>query len=493
MRTTARVRGGPPRPSDGRDRRAARRRRPARRVGHVVVITWLVAALAGMPAAAQDGAGDPAGTGDQGASLTITASTLYVSPTTDAIPPTLRRQVPPEAVCVLRPELCPQATEPLRQAIVGGLRQINENEPAAPVQPVPPDTAAVSFLGGQTRYQTAVQFDLPAVPAGEEVVAFTVTLPQSQPSYEVGSPAFRRAVLAAFETVGPQDPAVLAEGLAAALQEDPVEVDPGLIGVEACPLLSAFTPGGAPQASPDDDLPRRSDGDADEVDVDCIFGANGVRTESGDWAFDLTFTAAAWLSGEIDNHGLLLRPIGAPNLAFGDPDTSTSAQVALDLTEARGDLQTAPAAPPLEGLPPDGFEDPVVADGEDPFGDDVAGDGFADAGDFDSGGFDEVDGGGGGMADAPAFDDAEVADGGALDAEVAAGAAAGAATGASTLAADEAGVAGQWWLWLLIPVFLGGAYALSQALVPGGVALTGTGSGALSRLVARRVGGSSRS
>ncbi|MFA9429086.1 hypothetical protein [Egicoccus sp. AB-alg2] len=466
------------------------RGRAHRHVGRLTGITLLVAAMAGAPAAAQDAA-PPA---DDGAPLEIEASTLYVSPTTDAIPPTLRRQFPPEAVCVVRPELCPEASEDVRQTVVGALREVNEREPAVPVQPVPADTAAVSFLGGQPRYQTAIRFALPPVPDGQEIVAFTVTVPQSQPSYELGSPAFRRAVLAAFETIGPQDPAVLAEGLAAALQEDPVELDPELIGIEACPLLSEFTPGGAPQASSDDDLPRRAEGDEEVVDVDCIYGTNAVRTDGDVWSFDLTFTAAAWADGELANHGLLLRPIGAPNLAFGDPDTSTTAQVALDLTEVRASMQTAEPAPPVEGMPPleDGPADPVVA-AEGDFGDDGFDDGFDDGG-FDDdaggggdGGFDDVafdDAGGEALADGESLDEAALADGAPGDAAEVAAPPGGANP---TLAADEGGVGNPWWLWLLVPVFLGGAYLTSQALVPGGVSLPGSG-GALSRLIERRGG-----
>lgn len=470
-------------------------------IGTLAMSGALVAGTVGLaPAAAQEAEpgeeatdpdeGDPAPTGDA-APLEIAASTLYVSPTSDAIPPTLRNQVPPAALCVVQPELCPDGAKPVFDGVRDGLRQVNDNEPAPPVQPVPPDTAAVSFLGGQTRYQTAVKFDVPSVPDGHEVVQFTVGFPQAEPSYEIGSPAFRRAVLAVFEAIGPQDPAILAEGLAAALQEDPAEVDPELIGIEACPLLSEFTPGGAPQASSDAELPRRQEGDDEVVDIDCIFGTNGMRGEDGRWSFDLTFTAGAWATGELQNHGLLLRPIGAPNLAFGDPDTSTTAQVALNLTGVEAAMQTAEPPPPVEPMAgaDGGFEEPMVAEagGIDDGGFDDGG-GFDGGGGFDDAGFDDA---AGGTADGAEFDETPVGDG---EAEATPGAEVAAPDEApqasATTAADPA--PGQpWWTWLLLPVFVGGAYVTSQALTAttaaGGASV---GSGALSRLMARRGGAS---
>ncbi|MEX2503757.1 MAG: hypothetical protein WD378_02835 [Egicoccus sp.] len=422
-----------------------------------------------------------------GAPLEVEASTLYVSPTTDAIPPTLRNQFPPSAVCVVQPDLCPESADPLRKGVVDGMKAVNDNEQPSPVQPVPPDTAAVSFLGGQTRYQTAIRFVVPDVPAGQEIVSFTITVPQSQPSYEAGSPAFRRAVLAVFETIGPQDPAILADGLAAALEEDPVEVDPGLIGIEACPLLSEFTPGGAPQASPDTALPQREEGEQKVVDVDCIFGTNAVRAEGENWVFDLTFTAAAWASGELENHGLLLRPIGAPNLAFGDPDTSTTAQVALDLAAVTAAMETAEPAPPVDGLPAEGAPPAEVADaglGGGGFDDG----GFDDSGGFDDGGFEET---GGGLADVGDFEETPLTDDGGVapGAEVA-DPAADEAPQAAVVPAAEEGPAQPWWVWLLVPIFVGGAYATSQALTGAAGAGTGAaGGGALSRLMARRGNG----
>ena len=51
------------------------------------------------------------------------------------------------------------------------------------------------------------------------------------------------------------------------------------------------------------------------------------------WTFDLTFAVQAWTEGTdgdvLPNQGIMLRPVGAPNLAYGDPDFSTNWQVSL--------------------------------------------------------------------------------------------------------------------------------------------------------------------
>jgi hypothetical protein len=185
------------------------------------------------------------------------------------------------------------------------------------------------------RYQTAVLFDTPSVPEGEDVMRYELTFQQGDPSYDANSPSFRRAVLGTFEAIGSQDPAKFGEGLAAALTEEDVIDTSKIIGVEACPLLGEFEAQGAPQAKDDSELPQQeADGDEDKTEpaVDCSLGGSGVYDEeAGVWRIDLAFTAQAWADGEIDNHGVLLRPIGAPNLAFGDADTTTNAQLALEL------------------------------------------------------------------------------------------------------------------------------------------------------------------
>jgi hypothetical protein len=442
-------------------------------------LTLLTMALAGTvaalaPSSAQAVEGQQAETEP----IEITDTALYASPIFDAFPPTLRNQVPPEAVCVVQPDLCPPESEDLRNTVVDAFKTVGEEFPVSPVQPVPPDSAAVSFFGGHTRYQTAVKFELPRPPAGEEIVSFIVEFDQKQPSYDLNSPAFRRVILGAFESIGPQDPSFAVNGLIDALGQSGLEVDGEIISIEACPLLSAFEPAGAPAAEHADEMPHREEGDDRVVDVDCILGANGMRGDDGVWSFDLTFAAAAWAAGDIENHGILLRPSGAPNLAFGDPDTSTNAQIVLDTAEVRAAMETAEALPDAEPLPPmDGFEDGMSFE-EDGFEED----GF-DAGFEDGAGFDADEPMDAGLSDAPDLD-AEFADdemAAPMDDDPAV------AAPVDTMAAGGDAVVTPWWMWLLVPAFFGGAYLTSQALTAPVVATTGAAQGgALSRLIARR-------
>lgn len=433
-------------------------------------------------------------------SVEVTDSALYVAPMTDAIPATLTESIPPAAVCVVQPELCPEQLDPVRNPLRDAVRTALGEAQDLPVQPVPEDSAAVSLFGGHARYQTAIKFDTPSVPDGEELLSFEVRIPQSQPSYDLNSPLFRGVVLSAFEFIGSgRDPAVLADELASALEETPIEVGGDVIGIEACPLLQAFEPAGAPMAADHREIPSREEDDQPVADVDCILGSGGEFDEDAEeWVFDLAFTVNAWNEGEIENHGLLLRPTGAPNLAFGDPDTSTMAQVVLDLTDVRASASSVEAfdpedLPPLDDLPSLEDEDLDLDEGfeDEEFGDV---DGFDDADGVDDFGFDDApaDSGGGdlGMGDVPGIEDPATAEEAELpEAE----APSGPEVADQALAIDRANTPGPpvggpgWWVWLLAPVFLGGAYLTSTTLMsPAAGAAGGTQQGALSRLLASR-------
>jgi hypothetical protein len=466
--------------------------------GTLVAMALGLSGVALAPAAAQeaDPEAEDLASPDDGEPLEIAASTLYVSPPTDALPPTLTGSVPPAAVCVLQPDLCPDSLDPVRSGVTGAIGTAQDNAQDFPVQPVPADSAAVSFFGGVPRYQTAILFDAPAVPEGEDVMRYELTFAQGQPSYDANSPAFRRAVLGAFEAIGAQDPAKFGDGLAAALtEEDPIDTSK-LISIEACPLLDEFTPGGAPQASDDAELPQQpADGDDEKTEpaIDCTFGGNGVYDEEADvWRIDLAFTAQAWADGEIENHGVLLRPIGAPNLAFGDADTTTNAQLVLELTEVTAAMETA------EAFEPGGFEDFDTPEGGDEAAfaeEDLGGaDDFAadTSGDFDAGGGDDFDA----VGDSPDLDGGEEF---AADApEVADGLEAG--EGESTaLDAQAARPAGSeaftpWWVWLVAPLLIGGAYLTGSAVMaPAAVGAAAGGGGALTRMLEKRAAGTTPS
>ncbi|MEX1177588.1 MAG: hypothetical protein WEB09_03920 [Nitriliruptor sp.] len=431
-----------------------------------------------MLATAIGGAATAAAQTDEAEPVEIQGSTLYVAPATDALPPTLTNSVPPAAVCVVAPELCPDSTDDIRKGIVSGIGTVQDGAVDAPVQPVPPDTAAVSYLAGAKRYQTAILFDAPAIPDGHDVLRFELTFPEAQPTYHTGSPSFRRIILGAFEAIATSDPAVFADGFAAALEEDPIDTST-VMAFEACPLLEEFEPAGAPQASDESALPTREFDGEEVAAVDCTFGGNGVYDEAaGTWSVDLAFTAQAWAEGEIENHGVLLRPTGAPNLAFGDGDTSTTAQVALALEGVTSTIETA------EGFDPGDF-----SAGDDAGFDATAGEagfedgGFADAPDlavgdsFDagSGGVGELDDIGGlddvAMADEPAIDEGGGEPEVALDAESAAPV----RTGPST----------PWWVWTIVPMLLAGAWLTGSALLAPLPAVAGSSGGALTRMLER--------
>lgn len=316
-----------------------------RRLGLGLMGTAMLgAALAGGPAMAQDAAE---------VDVPVTARALITYPANDVIPDTLLGQFPPQVMCVVVPDACPESLEPVREPIGGVLREIDANQETSPLQPANPDGLTVAYTGGTPRYASAVQFELPEVPEGEEVDEFVVAFPQGQPSFSFDSPLFRRVVMAAIQTAGSQDPAVFQEQMAKALEEEPVTQP--LLGIEACPLTVPVPEDAtAPRSVPVRDI-SEEDVDGNLVPaVDCLYGSNGQFDEdTGTWTFDLTFAAKAWASGDLPNNGILLRPTGAPNLAFGDPDTSTNAQVVLDVAEApRATFASSEPPPPPEPLAP---------------------------------------------------------------------------------------------------------------------------------------------
>jgi hypothetical protein len=277
----------------------------------------------------------------------IEASAQYVGSATAMLPRTITSDVPPLAVCIVVPEACPPELDPVRDPLREAVGDAASSDVSAPLQPIPPGSIAVGYLGGATRHQAAILFDQPTPPAGEEITQFDLVLAQGQPTFDMDSPAFRRIVLGLFLSIGPQDPQPAVDGLVAALQdEEPVDLSQK-VGIEACLLLAPFDPAEAPQGQSDEALPR--DEETGEPAIDCVLGGLGTfDPDALTWTLDLRFAARAWASGEVENHGLLLRPIGVQNLAFGDPDPLTNAQVTLDLASATGLVATAvPPSPPV--------------------------------------------------------------------------------------------------------------------------------------------------
>ena len=445
-----------------------RTRNLMRRTGAVLMAAPLtVGLLVTAPAAAQD---EP-----EAKPVEVEASALYASPITDAIPNTLTNQFPPQLFCVLQPQFCAENSQEIRDTVSGVIKAVDEGAQPEPVQPVPPDSLAIAYAGGNVRYQSAVKFDLPEVPADRQVDRFVVTFVQRHPSYSVDSPAFRQAAAAAVAAAATRDPAVFMDSFSKALAEEPLS-EP-VIGIEACPLTKAFEPIAAPQAGSDEDIP------SDEVDgksrpaVDCLYGTNGsFDLDAGTWSFDLTFAFEAWNDGTIENHGLLLRPTGAPNLAFGDPDTSTNAQILLDYSEApKATLATSEPPPPY--APFDPAPEPQPAAEPAPNSAPASGTGTSTITSPPSTG----------MFNAPPPTPLSTGDDLPAAPEVAPGAGAGgmppvALDGTDVPAAAPGSLP---YLWLLVPVFLGGAYLLAKSLTEDLPVATAR-AGALTRLLEAR-------
>lgn len=274
-------------------------------------------------------------------------------------------QFPPEAVCLVQPQACyfPEGD----QDPTGGLGQIgnetlasgneaeqellasmaeadNGTEPADPVQP---ETYPVSVAFGQPNYRSAIQFKLPPLPDGHQLDSFTMVLTQGDPTYANESPAFRQAVLAALTCAqeNPETPGIercTVEEFEKIPDRDLSDGTP--LQVEACPITGTWE---AETSQDEDDLPE----------VDCLFTTAGAPVEgTTSWVFDLTFMAQAWYDGLIEPNGILLRPGGAENFAYGDPETTYSKQVTFESTVqyavASSEEPTFEAPPPLPPPPP---------------------------------------------------------------------------------------------------------------------------------------------
>lgn len=272
--------------------------------------------------------------------LEVEQVALFAAPVNDAIPDTIMTSFPPQVVCLVFPDACLDNTQPVRDPITGALLEVDRNDDASPVHPIPPDSLAVSFLGGNLRYESALQFEVPRFDT--EIESFVLELPQGQPSYSFDSPLFQEAVFEAVKLAGSQDHEAFRDGLIQALEEEDPVGEP-LLGIEACPLTVPIPSGAEPpqaESTSTIEAPTADGGSAPAID--CLFGTNGsFDGESQTWSFDLTFMVEAWNDFTLPNHGILFRPVGAPNLAFGDPDTSTNIQVVMDASEPPTALVTS--------------------------------------------------------------------------------------------------------------------------------------------------------
>lgn len=389
----------------------------------------------------------------------------FTRPATSATPPVLVDGFPPSNVCLVAgivglPQLCgPEISGTANDLGLSGGIPVPETIDADLVQPVAPDTMPVGMAGGEERYVSALQFDLPRLEDGQQFGSFELLMRPDGLGFAVESPGFRKAVLAVISQVGDQDPQAFIDDLTAILQDEETPVIAQTItGIEACPATESW------------DGRRAQNGGIDGSripDRDCLIGTTGSFDESNSsWTFDLTFAAQAWSTGGITgetlpNEGILLRPLGAENLAYGDPDLSTNWLVSLAGAEAADDLRprirytiVEDFAPPVEVVEP---ITPTPDLGPTPVVPDVAGP--------DLGPLPQPD-------VATPSPPANVTSG-AISARYA------------ERAASSTDFSTPWMLLLLIPIGLAGAWMLGEALIAGPAA-TGHRQGALDELVRRQ-------
>ena len=320
----------------------------------------------------------PRPAGAQTVDLESEFTALYAYPASDAVPDTLTESVPPVAVCIVIGG-CPDETDELGQVVTDIVGTVDDEAQPLPLQPIPPDALAVALFSGAPRYASAMKIPTPSVAFGEQIDSYVVTLPEGQPTYHYSSPLFRQVIFAIFAQIQNTDdfPGIFQEELAKGLENEdgrfpPVD-DATRLGIEVCPLTKAFEASPAPQALPDDEIPRDDEGIVANPDgsvpdapyaLDCLRGANGVYdAEAGTWSFDLTFAAQAWADGTLPNHGLLFQQQASENLAFGDPDPSSFFQTVLDPAGMQATIESseiAVAGPPPPAPAPPGVSPPLT-------------------------------------------------------------------------------------------------------------------------------------
>lgn len=383
--------------------------------------------------------------------LKVTKEAFYTFRIGSALPPVLVKQFPPAPVCLVAPaQVCGPEVDSLKAALglSNGIPVPDIPDFQLP-QPVEPGTLPVGMIGGTTRYVSALQFDLPSIPKNALVEKFELVLDEGDLTFSIQSPSFRAAVLTALSQYPNQNPDAIQAYLAGLAEQNPALAEFEPTGIEACLVRSAFT------AGPSQDSTARPQ-------ADCLVGATGVRnTEAGTWTFDIAAIVQEWVDG-APNEGIYFGPLGAQNVAYGDPDPSTNFQVAL---KTAPDPATGPRAAVATGEKPPDFADSGL-------GSDTGGS-LGDALGGDAGPVDSVNTFGAPLGNTPPATNLDTADG-------------------ATVAASRNAASGEastpWWLWLLVPLGVAGCYALAQALDATPEAASRR-AGAMTRLVdARRSG-----
>ncbi len=301
----------------------------------------------------------------------ITRQAYFTRPLTEATPPVLLNGFPPSTACLVAglislPQVCGQEIRDLVDTLgLGDGLPLPSTPDADIIQLVVPGTTPVGMLGGQERYASLMQFQLPQLPDGQEFTSFDLILDQEGINFALESPLFRELVLAAVLQIEEPDPNLFVEVLQRFAAGETEAITQTVTGIEACPLVETWSGGDAQNAGLDGTrLP----------DANCLLGTTGnFDPTTGTWVFDLTFAAQAWTGGSasgeaLANEGIILRPVGAPNVAYGDPDLSTNFQISFAGADAAEPLRPrirystaaafepvgaplAPAAPTLGGSP----------------------------------------------------------------------------------------------------------------------------------------------
>lgn len=462
-------------------------RAPRRMVAVLAILAAGVALGPGGAAAQQvpdpsggSGSADPSSGATR---LEVTGTAQYAVPVAEVLPDTVTTEFPPGVICILFAEPCSEQTRPAREPANAALDGAERNQQPLPAQPTPPDGLTMTLRAGEQRYLSAVRFELPTVPEGEQVSRFLLRFPENSDfTYHSGSPAFRQAVLAAVAAAGAQDPAPFIEEFQKAFDREPLRTEP-VIGLEACPLTAEFQPTEHPQVHPAAQL-QDDDG---RLRADCTLGANGTyEAADGSWTFDLGLAARAWNEGELANRGIVIRPAAAPQLAYGDPDPTTNVQVVLR-PDPTATVETAGEPTGLAGFDPsqDGGTSASLGEADGP-GPATTGNGSA-GGAMGLGGSPAGGGasgpGGGSAAGQPApvvAPEASAPPTGGAQTRDSAPQALPATTPISTTNVP-------WWVLLLLPVLAGGAWTMGRSLaaevVPAEPARDG---GAMTRLLELR-------
>jgi hypothetical protein len=394
-------------------------------------------------------------------SASVSREAYFTYPITQTAPPLIRNGFPPATACLVAglagvPQVC--GTEAQQVAALLGLSDglpIPITPDSDLAQPIAlPGTTPVGMFGGQTRYVSLTALTLPVLPAGQRFGSFELVLSEDGFNFAVESPALRKAVLQAQGQGEAQDPAKVADAITAALTGDVPLATQTITGIEACPITDPWNAGRAQSASLDGSrVPR----------TDCLTGTTGVFDQkTRTWHFDISFAVQAWTEGadgkQLANQGVMFRPVGAPNFAYGDPDFSTNWVVSF-ADSTNDDAKLRPRIRYTTVL--DDSDDTLVDEGNVDLPDLALGDDSLDLG------------GGSGLSTSPVDGGGVVTDG------------AGSAGGARTPRTIAARTSTPGWVWFVLPLLALGAYLFDQSLIATPAALRRR-SGALTQMEINR-------